>query len=124
LLRSGVFGRVIVNRPTGPEVVPVNYVVVDNAVLVRTSSGSLLDRHAGGAALAFEVDDVNYERWHGWSVVARGRGERVAREQLTPEERGSPGPPAWVTHDEETWIRLRWVTLTGRRVGQGSPLRQ
>lgn len=119
LLRAGVFGRMAVNRPTGPEIVPVNYVVVDDAVLVRTSPGSLLDRVAAGASVVFEVDDVSYERWHGWSVVARGRGERVTDEQLTDEERRVPGPPAWVTRADESWIRLKWVTLTGRRLGQG-----
>jgi nitroimidazol reductase NimA-like FMN-containing flavoprotein (pyridoxamine 5'-phosphate oxidase superfamily) len=118
LLRAGVLGRMVLNRPTGPEIVPVNYVAVGDAVLVRTSPGSLLDRFADGAALVFEVDHINYERWHGWSVVARGRGERVTRDQLTAEERRAPGPPAWVTRDEETWIRLRWVTLTGRRLGR------
>ena len=123
LLRAGVFGRMVLNRPTGPEIVPVNYVVVGNAVLVRTSPGSLLDRLADGALLAFETDDVNYERWHGWSVVARGRGERVTPEELTEEEAAVPGPPAWIRRDVESWIRLRWVTLTGRRIGRGwSPL--
>ncbi len=123
LLRAGVFGRVGVNRPTGPEIVPVNYVVVDAAVLLRTSPGSLLDRYAEGAPLVFEVDHANYGRWHGWSVVARGRGERVTTEQLTDEERSTPGPPAWVTRGDVSWIRLRWVTLTGRRLGAGwSPI--
>ena len=119
LLRAGVFGRVALNRPTGPEIVPVNYVVVEGAVLLRTSPGALLDKYADGAALVFEVDQVDYERWHGWSVVARGRGERVTTEQLTDEERRTPGPPSWVTRDEVSWIRMRWVTLTGRRLGAG-----
>jgi nitroimidazol reductase NimA-like FMN-containing flavoprotein (pyridoxamine 5'-phosphate oxidase superfamily) len=123
LLRAGVLGRMGLSRATGPEIVPVNYVVVDGAILARTSPGSLLDRFADGAALVFEVDGVNYERWHGWSVVARGRGQRVTRDDLTDEERRAPGPPAWVTRAEETWIRLPWVTLTGRRIGKGwSPL--
>lgn len=119
LLRAGVFGRVVLNRPTGPEIVPVNYTVAHDTVLVRTAPGALLDRFADAAPLVFEVDHVNYERWHGWSVVARGRGERVLPDALTDEERRAPQPPPWVSRDEESWIRLRWVTLTGRRLGQG-----
>lgn len=123
LLRAGVFGRIGIGRQTGPEILPVNYVVVGDAVLVRTSEGSLLDRAAHGAALVFEVDHVNYARWHGWSVVARGRGERVTVDELAEDERRAARPPAWVTRDDEVWIRLRWVTLTGRRIGAGwSPL--
>lgn len=119
LLRGSVFGRVVLNRPTGPEILPVNYTVAGDAVLVRTAPGTLLDRFADAAPLAFEVDHVDYARWHGWSVVARGVGERVLRDQLTDSERQAPQPPPWVTRDEESWIRLRWVTLTGRRIGQG-----
>jgi nitroimidazol reductase NimA-like FMN-containing flavoprotein (pyridoxamine 5'-phosphate oxidase superfamily) len=123
LLRAGVFGRMALNRPTGPEVVPVNYVAVGDAVLVRTSPGSLRDRHADRAALVLEVDQVSYEQGHGWSVVARGRGERITADDLTEEERQAPGPPAWVDRDEVSWIRMRWMTLTGRRHGHGwSPL--
>ena len=79
LLRAGVFGRFVLTRPTGPEIVPVNYVVVGNAVLVRTTPGSLLDRYAEGTAVVFEVDRAVYGRWHGWSVVARGRAGRSRR---------------------------------------------
>lgn len=123
LLRASVFGRMALNRPTGPEVVPVNYVAVGDCVLVRTGPGSLLDRYADRAALVLEVDQVSYEQGHGWSVVARGRGERITDDDLTDEERAAPGPPAWVSRDEVTWIRMRWVTLTGRRLGHGwSPL--
>ena len=119
LLRAGVFGRLVLNRPTGPEILPVNYTVAGGAVLVRSAPGTLLDRHADGAPLVFEVDNVDYTRWHGWSVVARGVGERVAPGDLTDEERRAPQPPPWVTREDVTWIRLRWVTLTGRRVGRG-----
>lgn len=119
LLRAGVFGRVVLTRPTGPEILPVNYTVAGDAVLVRTAPGTLLDRHAHGAALVFEVDHANYERWHGWSVVARGVGQRVSRDQLTSVERSAPKPPPWVKREDEVWIRLPWVTLTGRRLGRG-----
>jgi nitroimidazol reductase NimA-like FMN-containing flavoprotein (pyridoxamine 5'-phosphate oxidase superfamily) len=119
LLRAGVFGRIVLNRPTGPEIVPVNYTVAGDAVLVRTAPGTVLDKYAGGAPLVFEVDHANYERWHGWSVVARGLGERLLRDQLTEEERRAPRPPPWVARNDETWIRLQWVTLTGRRLGEG-----
>lgn len=123
LLRAGVFGRVALTTLTGPLIVPVNYVVVGGAILVRTSPGSLLDRYAGSFVVAFEVDNVNYERAHGWSVVATGRCERIASDQLTEEERRTPGPPTWVRRDADLWIRLRWVTLTGRRLGKGwSPI--
>ena len=117
LLRAGVFGRLVLQTPSQVEILPVNYAVMGDAILMRTAHGSLLDRHADGASLLLEVDQVDHERWRGWSVVARGRGERVQEDGLTRGERGSPGPPPWVSRDREVWIRLRWDELSGRKLG-------
>ncbi len=118
LLRAAVFGRLGFSTPDGMEVIPVNYSVMGDAALVRTRPGSLLDRHADGTALLLEVDQVDHERWHGWSVVARGHGERIDEGQLTIAERCSPGPPSWVA-GREVWIRLRWYEISGRKIGAG-----
>jgi hypothetical protein len=118
LLRAAVFGRVVLSTPDRMEVIPVNYSVMGDAVLVRTMRGSLLDRHADGATLLIEVDEIDHERWHGWSVVARGDAERIEEGQLTTGERGSPGPPPWVA-GRDVWIRLRWDEISGRKLGAG-----
>jgi len=119
LLNAGVFGRVAVCTPDGPEVVPVNYTTVDGAILIRTSPDSLLARHADGGRAAFELDYVNYERGHGWSVIARGPVECLTEDQLAESERAVPEPQPWAQREDPLWIRLRWNKLTGRRVGQG-----
>lgn len=120
LLRAGVFGRLVLATDPGRfEVLPVNYVVVGNAILVRTAPGSLIDRYADGAALLLEIDHVTYERHHGWSVVARGTGERVRHDDLTELESTTPGPPRWARVDDALWVRISWDELTGRRVGTG-----
>ena len=77
LLRRGTFGRVGMATPHGPEVIPVNYAVVDETIVVGTSPVGVLARYADGAPLVFEVDQVDHEYWQGWSVVARGVGEVV-----------------------------------------------
>lgn len=118
LLRGAVFGRLAFSTPGRLEVIPVNYSVMGDAVLVRTTPGSLLDRHADGATLLIEVDEIDHERWHGWSVVARGLAERIEEGQLTIGERVSPGPPSWVS-GRDVWIRLRWDEITGRKLGAG-----
>lgn len=120
LLRAGVFGRlVLLGGPRGVEVLPVNYVVVEDAILVRTAPGTLLDHHGDGATMLFEVDQVDHERSHGWSVVARGQGERVAGEDRSEAERHVPGPPRWLRREDDVWIRLRWDSLSGRQLGAG-----
>ena len=63
------------SRPrTGPHIIPVNYAVFEDTIVVRTSSYSLLGTYGRNAMLAFEVDHIDHDRHVGWSVVARGRG--------------------------------------------------
>ena len=117
LLRRGTFGRVVVCAAGRPEIVPVNYAVDGDAVVIRTTSHGLLARSGHGRPLAFEIDLVDHERWHGWSVVARGTGEVVDE----PGE-GVPGrlpPRPWAEGDRRTELRLRWTELSGRKVGSG-----
>ena len=118
LLRASVFGRLVLSTPDRLEVVPVNFAVMGDAVVLRTAAGSLLDRHAHGAPVLLEVDEVDHERWQGWSVVVRGHGERLSEEQLTMAERSSPGPPQWAP-DRDVWIRLNCLEITGRKLGDG-----
>jgi nitroimidazol reductase NimA-like FMN-containing flavoprotein (pyridoxamine 5'-phosphate oxidase superfamily) len=119
LLHAGVFGRVAFCTPDGPEVLPVNYTTVSDTILVRTAENSLLARFGADAPVAFETDYVNYERWHGWSVVARGVAECVSEDQLSEAERAVPEPEPWARRGEPLWLRLRWAQLTGRRIGHG-----
>ncbi len=41
LLHAGVFGRMAFTTPRGPEVLPVNYTTVGEAILVRTAESGL-----------------------------------------------------------------------------------
>jgi uncharacterized protein len=115
LLRAGSFGRFGLQTEEGPLVVPVNYVVRDDTVAVQTSPLGVLATYGHGATVAFEVDQVDEELWHGWSVVARGQGRLV---------HGSPpGGPArarpWADGDRSSEFQLTWSELTGRRIGTG-----
>ena len=53
LLRRGTFGRVVLVTHHGPDVVPVNYTVVGDAVVVRTAPDGTLARHGHGRPIAF-----------------------------------------------------------------------
>lgn len=119
LLRAGVVGRVALCTTHGPEVVPVNYSVVDSALVVRTSPYSVLGTHGRGSLLALEIDHLDHTYQHGWSVVARGRAEVVHhREEL--EHIGAVWPPRpWAGGSRELFLRVRWTELSGRQLGSG-----
>jgi hypothetical protein len=117
LLRRGTFGRVGITTPDGPEILPVNYTVRADTIVVRTADDGVLARYADGAQLVFEVDLVDETRWQGWSVVARGVGELVAgRHSRLP---GGQDPRPWADGDRSCELRLTWTGLTGRQVGTG-----
>jgi nitroimidazol reductase NimA-like FMN-containing flavoprotein (pyridoxamine 5'-phosphate oxidase superfamily) len=119
LLRAGTFGRIAFVAPDGPRILPVNYAATEDAVLVRTDPAGSLARHAGGAALAFEVDHVDHERWHGWSVVIQGTGELLEQGERERVDASLPRPRPWAAEGRPAIVRLRWTSISGRKVGTG-----
>jgi uncharacterized protein len=117
LLRAGVAGRAALSTPDGPHIVPVNFSVVGDAIIVRTSPYSVLGTYGRDAVLAFEVDQFDHDRWRGWSVVARGRADVVTDPLDVERIRSTWEPRPWAAGSRNLFLRLRWTTLTGRQVG-------
>lgn len=116
LLRSHTVGRVAWSGIEGVSIVPVNFVVDADAVVLRTTPYSLMARDCGNREVAFEVDDLDHEAHLGWSVLVRGRCHR--------EERATEGPRPWVTGARVLGLRITPRAVTGRRIvssdGSGS----
>jgi nitroimidazol reductase NimA-like FMN-containing flavoprotein (pyridoxamine 5'-phosphate oxidase superfamily) len=119
LLAAGVAGRIALATPTGPHILPVNYSVNGESVLVRTTPYSLIGTYARDATVAFEVDQFDHEYQRGWSVQVRGRAEVVDdAEQLARIQRDWP-PRPWATGQRNLVVRIPWTEVTGRRLGSG-----
>jgi uncharacterized protein len=119
LLRASIVGRVGFNTREGPRIIPVNYTTVGQAVLFRTTPYSELGTHAGGATLAFEIDQIDYEDHKGWSVLAVGLGERLEDTAELEEASRFWDPKPWAAGARVLYIRMPWTRLTGRRIGGG-----
>lgn len=117
LLEASV-GRVAVCTPNGPQIVPVNYVVDDDAIVFRTAPYTVLGTHGRGAQLAFEVDQLDHGTRTGWSVVAVGRAAVVENPVDIARYRTHAGPQPWAAGTRMLHLRLTWRDLTGRRVGR------
>lgn len=117
LLRSGVVGRVALSTPEGPHIVPVNYAVFEDTIVIRTSTYSLLGTYGRNAMLAFEVDDVDHDRHVGWSVVARGRAWAELDAEIISAMRNIWRPHPWAAGVRNLYLRMRWENLTGRAIG-------
>jgi nitroimidazol reductase NimA-like FMN-containing flavoprotein (pyridoxamine 5'-phosphate oxidase superfamily) len=115
LLSTHGVGRVAVPTVSGPVVVPVNYSVVDDAIVYRTASGTTPSQ-AAGCQVAFEIDRLDDVFSEGWSVLALGRARTVTEpddvRRLTENAFSTP----WAGGPREEWIRIEPLTLTGRRI--------
>jgi uncharacterized protein len=119
LLRAGVAGRIAVSTPGGPHIVPVNYSVVEDGIIVRTSPYSVLGTHGRNSVLAFEVDYFDHAQQHGWSVVARGRSDVVTDQDELERIRAAWAPRPWAAGPRNLFLRIPWSELSGRRLGSG-----
>lgn len=124
LLGAGIVGRIAFSTPQGPQIFPVNYSVVDRAVVIRVSPYGPLGIEGRGARAAFEIDQFDHDYQHGWSVVAHGQLVAVtdADEYARIETIWQPRP--WATGaNRNLCLKLPWSELTGRRLGRGWDLR-
>lgn len=119
LLSGGIFGRVAICTPEGPRILPVNYSVVSEAIVFRTSPYGTVASQDWGIPLAFEVDHVDYADHKGWSVLAVGYGHRVEEPEDVARIQRTWDPRPWAGDSRSLYVRLPWEELTGRRLGQG-----
>ncbi|WP_067834355.1 pyridoxamine 5'-phosphate oxidase family protein [Nocardia lijiangensis] len=80
LLAQAPFGRVVYTRDALPAIRPVNHLVDDECVIVRTRLGSQFStavQKRAGIVVAYEADDIDIERRTGWSVVVTGIARQV-----------------------------------------------
>lgn len=115
LLRQAPVGRIGVSVDALPVILPVNYAVVDDAIVFRTSPGSKLAAASAGAVVAFEVDSYADDGCSGWSVLAQGRAHEVS-EPVEREIALRAPVRAWAFGDgADRVVRIDMQTLTGRR---------
>ena len=116
LLSTHGVGRVAVSASDGrPAVVPVNYDVIDDAIVFRTAPDST-PAAAVGTEVAFEVDHMDEALSQGWSVLAVGPASVVTEpdtvRRLTEHAHTTP----WPGGEREIWVSIRPARLTGRRI--------
>ncbi|PBC93335.1 hypothetical protein BX281_1128 [Streptomyces sp. Ag82_O1-15] len=114
LSRHGV-GRIAMDTPDGPTVVPLNYTVIDGAVMFRTAPDAV-PATAVGAHVAFEVDHIDEALSQGWSVLIRGFARAVTDPDAVCRltELAYSGP--WAGGERDVWVRLEPTDITGRRI--------
>ena len=117
LLARGTVGRIAITVDALPSILPVNYVMHDGAIVLRTVPGTDLNSATDRAIVAFLVD--SYRQLgdaYGWSVLARGTATRItdpndylAAQRLPLRSWARDG-------DADEFVQIVPVMLTRRRV--------
>ena len=82
LLAAKKVGRIGFLAEDGPVVMPMNYVLSGDHIVVRTVAFGVVARSAIDQLVAFEVDDVDDFLEAGWSVLVRGAATLLTDDQL------------------------------------------
>lgn len=116
-LRSGYTGRVGFVDEGRPQVLPVNYVYADGAVLFRTGPGAKLDAALRGDVVAFEIDVIDADAHAGWSVQVVGPSRALEDRDELDWARGLPLRPWAYGGERPFWVRIDPSEVTGRSFG-------
>lgn len=77
LLRTTPVGRIVYTERALPAIRPVNFLLHDDGIVIRTSGQGALGAAADGAVVAFEADHFTDNPRTGWSVTVLGRARQI-----------------------------------------------
>jgi hypothetical protein len=120
LLGSVPFGRVVFTHRALPAIRPVNHIVDNGEVVIRSSLGSGISGAAGtGMVVAYEADALDPVTRTGWSVVVTGLARVVVDADDIARYERLLDP--WVDGRMDCVIRISPDLVTGYQlVGSGN----
>ena len=95
-------------------ILPVNHAVDQHGVVFRTDNGAKLARVSDRFLVGFEADACDQETESGWSVVLTGHAD-IVEDEAEVSRLDRLGPRAWGNVQRPYWVRIRPVSVTGRR---------
>jgi nitroimidazol reductase NimA-like FMN-containing flavoprotein (pyridoxamine 5'-phosphate oxidase superfamily) len=114
LLASAHVGRIGLSSGALPFVVPVDFAVVGDRIVLNTSRGTLLDLATRDTVVAFEADDIDRHDRRGWSVVVTGMAFEVAAADVPPPDRERLA--SWGPGDDGRFVAITTNVISGRRI--------
>jgi nitroimidazol reductase NimA-like FMN-containing flavoprotein (pyridoxamine 5'-phosphate oxidase superfamily) len=114
LLASVPLGRVVFTLNALPAIRPVNHLMDDENIIIRSHVGSGITSAAtprGEVVVAYEADQLDVDSRTGWSVVVTGLAQLVADPAEIARYELALHP--WVNQPMNTVIRIRPELVTG-----------
>jgi uncharacterized protein len=117
LLRGNSVGRLAFVVDGWPVVLPVNYLVDGEDIVLRTDPGTKLSSVQSDAQVSFQVDAADRLFRSGWSVLVYGVASEINDDQEIEHLRGALR--SWAGGAKDYWIRVQAVQISGRRLPKG-----
>lgn len=116
LLAGEELGRLVTRVGDVLDIFPVNYFVDRDTIVFRTAEGSKLVELTVNDEVLFEVD--HYTDTVAWSVIVRGRAQRLATEEEVEAADELPLRP-WLPTLKYHYVRVSAETMSGRSFRRG-----
>lgn len=115
LLGTVQLGRVAFTDQALPAIRPVNHLMDEGDIILRTHGGSaLLGRALASEVVAYEADEIDPVARTGWSVVVTGTATRVADAGELARYQRLLMP--WIDADMGQVVRIRPEIVSGYRL--------
>jgi nitroimidazol reductase NimA-like FMN-containing flavoprotein (pyridoxamine 5'-phosphate oxidase superfamily) len=115
LLALATIGRIGFTSGALPTVLPINFRLDGERILVRTGRGSKLDAALHNAVVAFEVDDFDSTYHSGWSVAVTGVVSELS-DPIELQEVNKLPIARWAPMGDEAVLAISTELVTGRRI--------
>jgi hypothetical protein len=115
LLASVPVGRLILTVGALPTVRPMNFLVIDELIVLRTAADTTVSRHVDNAIVAFEADELDATTASGWSVTVTGRGNLVTDPAVIARYRAAP-LITWAPGERDQFVTITTELIEGRRI--------
>lgn len=123
LLGGAPFGRIVFTVRALPAIRPVNHLLVDDTIVIRTHDGAALTAAAAGSedtgvVVAYEADAIDPVTRLGWSVVVTGFARPVTDPARLARYRALLSP--WVNASMDHTVAIQPDLVAGYRLIAGT----
>jgi hypothetical protein len=116
LMGSVSLGRIVFTQRAMPAIRPVNHLVDDKTVIIRSHLGAAITGRAAGdgTVVSYEADDIDPVRHTGWSVIVTGMA-RLVRDPAAVSRYQQLLQP-WADRQMDYVIAIEPQLITGLRL--------
>ncbi len=115
LLSPGGVGRVVFETADGPTVLPVNFAMWGQTVVLRTAADTELAARLD-CQVGFEVDRLDEALSQGWSVLVTGHAMEVRKEEQVRRLEARLSLQPWAGGARDVYVQITPRRISGRRI--------